>query len=212
MQQAAHKTPTDGRRKALSVGVFAAGVLLAGALGKAWGAAKRFPARWVAPAEVAALAKRWATVFPAVPAQWVRVVVRVESQGNANAVNDDARAKRRGNAWGLMGVTALTAQDGFKALRGAKNPLVRATLAGLADETADGALRDPNVNVMLGTWYLDQLIGKVGKDFDRVLTSYQQGPGPVQKALANREPWDAYVGPHGRVYLQMAQAARKAEA
>jgi soluble lytic murein transglycosylase-like protein len=110
----------------------------------------------------------------------VLAIIEIESEFDPMAVSP------RG-AMGLMQLRADTARE-------------------LADDLgipwlSDDMLLDPDVNVLLGTFYLSRLIERFG-DLDEALTAFHDGPGrveiskiqagSVQLEYANRV-WDAIV-------------------
>lgn len=48
-------------------------------------------------------------------------------------------------------------------------------------------LFDPEVNIKIGTWYLNRLLKEFNQDLDLVLMSYNAGSGNVNKWLNNKE-------------------------
>lgn len=89
-----------------------------------------------------------------VPAPWIKAVIRVESNWNANAYRAEPRIND--GSYGLMQVLLRTARGlGF---------------AGDASE-----LFDPVVNIPLGTGLLGNLRRQFGDDFRRVYSAYNSG-------------------------------------
>jgi soluble lytic murein transglycosylase-like protein len=107
--------------------------------------------------EVAALADRYARRFGVDPLT-VMAVVHVESRFDPNAVSPKG-------AIGLMQLQAETARS-------------LASDLGL-QWTGDELLYDPDVNVLLGTFYLRRLIDRFG-DVDAALAAYCSGPTLVE--------------------------------
>ncbi|MFH0963577.1 MAG: lytic transglycosylase domain-containing protein [Planctomycetota bacterium] len=95
-----------------------------------------------------------------VDARLVRAVVRVESSGRR-------RARSRRGAVGLMQVLPSTA-EGLAAELGLR-------------EFREEDLEDPDVNVMLGTYYLWKLCGRFGGDLALALAAYNAGPTRVSE-------------------------------
>lgn len=99
-------------------------------------------------AEIAGAASRYA-----VPPEWIKAVIEVESQWNPDAVN---LSDPGGGAWGLMQLLLTTARGlGYTG-------------------TAQGLL-DPGVNIEYGTRLLAQLKTQYGTDFRRIYSAYNSG-------------------------------------
>ncbi|HVQ35614.1 MAG TPA: lytic transglycosylase domain-containing protein [Candidatus Bathyarchaeia archaeon] len=110
--------------------------------------------------QVAGLAERYARRFGVDPLT-VMAVVHVESRFDPNAVSPKG-------AIGLMQLQAETA---------------RSLAADLGLQwTGDELLYDPDVNVLLGTFYLRRLIDRFG-DVDAALAAYCSGPTLVEALL-----------------------------
>lgn len=96
----------------------------------------------------------------------VAAVIKTES-------NFRPTARSNKNANGLMQITPSTAEWAAKKM-GVK---------GYKDEM----LSDPEFNIRMGCWYLDNLKKEFDGNMDLVLASYNGGRGNVQKWLADRE-------------------------
>lgn len=160
-----------------------------------------------------ALSLRWAPVFPAVPPALALAVMREESSYRPDAPpNTNERASARGGAWGLMGMTGLTAQGLLPLVRARKDwpawvhegPLKAIAATGLPQ-----ALQNPLVNTLFGYFYLDRLVKEFGlADPTLVVAAYHSGPGLVRAAVRNRTPLVSALGPYGREYLAKVTAYR----
>ena len=146
------------------------------------------------------LATKWAETFNHVTAATVLTICKIESDFNPTAENHNERAEPKGGAWGMMQITLDTARDLIK-----KVPRIFGTV-GVWDGSGKSLL-DPDLNIMLGTFYLDKLAQEFGGDFDKVVAAYQQGPGTVRKVVAAGNFPDG-LGPNGRTYLDRAQAVK----
>jgi soluble lytic murein transglycosylase len=91
----------------------------------------------------------------------VSAVIKAESNFKADAVSSK-------NAYGLMQITKETAHWA-------------ADKMGIDDFTTD-MLMDPETNIMIGCWYLNNLEKEFGSS-DLVLAAYNAGRGNVQKWL-----------------------------
>ena len=139
------------------------------------------------PETVRALAEKWGPVFGVEPG-WVISHAYVESSNRPLVFNP------RGNAWGLMQLKPGTAADvvrWMKASGASKDPRVKAVLTACWRGQGED-LWNPELNLMLGTFYLGFIKRKLEKDFGRgdheiVAAAYNQGPGAVRKALRSGE-------------------------
>ena len=143
------------------------------------------------PLTVRELAKKWGRVFGVNPS-WVISHAFVESRNMPFAYN------KRGHVFGLMQLKPATAADivrWLKMSRVGKKPEVVETLK---DWTGEGdCLRNPDLNMMLGTFYLAFLKRKFGNDQMKVAAAYNQGQGAMERALkagALTEPMKEYIG------------------
>lgn len=50
--------------------------------------------------------------------------------------------------------------------------------------TSDDLLYDPEVNVLLGTWYLEHLLDRFDGNLDAAFAAYEAGPGRIESHLA----------------------------
>ncbi len=129
------------------------------------------------PKTTLALAERWGAIFN-VPVSWIMSIADVESDFDVEMSDDRERAMKRDGAWGLMGMTLKTAESEIARLRKhpdfRKNPYVRRALS-YWDGTGQ-SLWNPDLNVMLGSFYLRLMRKRFGDKFDVAATAYQQGP------------------------------------
>lgn len=135
------------------------------------------------PETVRALAEKWGPIFGVEPG-WIISHAKVESSNRPLVYNP------RGNAWGLMQLKPGTAEDAVRWIKGAgmaKDPRVKKVL--MTSWRGQGEdLWNPELNLMLGTFYLrkirDHFKEKFGRDdHELVAAAYNQGPGAVRKAL-----------------------------
>lgn len=96
----------------------------------------------------------------------VSAVIKAESNFNPSALSDK-------NAYGLMQITASTGEWAAKEMK-------------LNDYGVD-KLKDPEYNIRMGCWYLDNLKKEFNNNVDLVLAAYNGGRGNVQKWLADNE-------------------------
>lgn len=129
------------------------------------------------PLTVRELAKKWGRVFGVNPS-WVISHAFVESRNMPFAYN------KRGHVFGLMQLKPSTAGDivrWLKKSRASKNPQV---VEVLKEWTGDGdCLRNPDLNMMLGTFYIAYLKRRFGDDQMKVAAAYNQGQGAMERAL-----------------------------
>jgi soluble lytic murein transglycosylase len=93
----------------------------------------------------------------------VSAVIKTESNFKADAVSSK-------NAYGLMQITKETAHWAADKMK-------------IADFSTE-KLVDPETNIMIGCWYLDNLKKEFGSN-DLVLAAYNAGRGNVEKWLAD---------------------------
>lgn len=151
------------------------------------------------PETVKALAEKWGKIFNVDPS-WPLAHCRVESSDGPLAHN------KSGNAFGLMQIKPGTAENIVNWIKKSglakSEPHVKETLkAGWHGQPED--LFNPDVNVMLGTFYLGYIKHKMEEKFGRgdhevVAAAYNQGPGAVHKALRSgtfkpTEPMKEYM-------------------
>lgn len=151
------------------------------------------------------LARKWGPVFGA-PVNTILAISKIESSWRPTCANVNARAMKLGGAWGFMAMTHSTAKSIAAVLRKSTNPLVKQTLAKW-DGSGRGLL-NPDVNVMLGAYYLGKLTREF-KDFKLVAAAYHQGPGRVRKMLAEQKQIPAELPPFGKIYVTRALTAHK---
>lgn len=143
------------------------------------------------PLTVRELAKKWGRIFGVNPS-WVISHAFVESRNMPFAYN------KRGHVFGLMQLKPATAGDivrWLKKSRASKNPQVQEVLK---EWTGEGdCLRNPDLNMMLGTFYIAFLKRKFGDDQMRVAAAYNQGQGAMERAMKAGEftaPMKEYIG------------------
>lgn len=127
---------------------------------------------------------RWGRKFVVSP-RLLRKVAKVESNCRPDAVRMTGGDGARGGAYGLMQVTLATAYDLAERM-----PVDSDTQPGLTRFVSDptGALLDPDVNVMFGSYYLAQLKKQLG-DESYAVAAYNRGAGGVRRMLADgRDP------------------------
>ncbi len=130
------------------------------------------------PETASALAEKWGPLFNVSPG-WVRSHIFVESTNRPLAHN------KTGGAFGFMQLKVPTATDivrWMKASGLSKDGRVAATLKRCWRGQGEDLL-NPDLNVMLGTFYLGYLKKKFGSDHDLVSAAYNQGPGALNRAL-----------------------------
>lgn len=139
------------------------------------------------PETVRALAEKWGPIFGVEPG-WVIAHAYVESSNRPLVHNP------RGNAWGLMQLKPGTAEDAVRWMKAAglaKDPRVKKVL--MSSWRGQGEdLYNPELNLMLGTFYLGYIKRRFEDQFGRgdhevVAAAYNQGPGAVRKALRSGE-------------------------
>ena len=94
----------------------------------------------------------------------VASIIKVESKYYKNA-------KSHRGAKGLMQISPITGRWAAKEI-------------GILDYNED-YLYDPEINIMIGCWYLDKLHKQFNNDIKLVLTAYNGGSGNVEKWLKN---------------------------
>ncbi|KYH30270.1 MULTISPECIES: lytic transglycosylase domain-containing protein [Clostridium] len=96
----------------------------------------------------------------------VTAVIKVESNFNRNAVSVK-------NAQGLMQLTPSTAKWAAEQMK--------------LDDFSVDMLHDPEVNIRMGCWYLNNLKEEFGPNIELILAAYNGGRGNVKKWLNNYE-------------------------
>jgi len=96
----------------------------------------------------------------------ISAVIKTES-------NYNPRAQSAKNAFGLMQITPATAEWAAKEMK----------LNNYKNEN----LLDPEYNINMGCWYLDNLKKEFNDNMDLVLAAYNGGRGNVEKWLADSE-------------------------
>jgi len=151
------------------------------------------------------LATKWGELW-GVPNSIVLPIMKIESDFRPGLSNRSERAELRGGAWGLMQVTGATGRDIIDKLANSIKPEVQRTLKLWTGRPAD--LLQPELNVMLGTWYLAQLWREF-KTLPLVAAAYHQGPGKVRELQAAGKDVPTNVGPNGQIYVARAIEAGK---
>ena len=157
------------------------------------------------PGTVKELAIKWSKVFK-VPVSWIRSQAYAESKNVLQAKNETS------GAIGVLQILPNTARDLLKSIRRskfAKHSLVRETLEiGTKNDNSnrDGdSLFNPDVNIMLATYYMALLRNKFGNDHDLVAAAYNIGPGHITRCIATNSP----LPERSRVYLAMVKDAKR---
>lgn len=96
----------------------------------------------------------------------VAAVIKTESNYNPKAHSDK-------NAFGLMQITASTGDWAAKEMK--------------LDNYKQEKLLDPEFNINMGCWYLDNLKKEFNGNMDLVLAAYNGGRGNVEKWLTDTE-------------------------
>jgi len=93
-------------------------------------------------------------------------VIKAESGFNPMAVSGK-------NARGLMQISEKTGKWGAESLK--------------IDNYSMELLFDPEINIMIGCWYLNNLMEEFNNNTDLVIAAYNGGSGNVRKWLSNKE-------------------------
>lgn len=96
----------------------------------------------------------------------VFAIIKAESGFNPNATS-------KKNARGLMQISGKTAEWAAKSIK-------------LEDFTPD-KLYNPEINIMIGCWYINRLMQEFSNNTDLVITAYNGGSGNVTEWLKNRD-------------------------
>ena len=96
----------------------------------------------------------------------VAAIIRTES-------NFKPEAKSPKNAYGLMQITSSTGEWAAKEMK--------------IDSFSVEQLTDPEYNIRMGCWYIDNLKKEFQGNMDLVIAAYNGGRGNVQKWLADEE-------------------------
>lgn len=96
----------------------------------------------------------------------VKAVIKAES-------NFKPGVKSSKNAYGLMQITPETAQWAGKLMK--------------IESFPDEKLYEPDFNIKMGCWYLNNLSKQFNGDVDLILAAYNGGPGNVQKWLNDEQ-------------------------
>jgi soluble lytic murein transglycosylase-like protein len=165
------------------------------------------------------LAQKWAGLFGVDPVA-VLSIAGVESDFNPNTENHNDRAEPKGGAWGMMQILPGTAHDLVTLLKAGRG--VQHLTAGPArhngqlavvgvlqryDQTNARSLLDPELNVMLGAYYVARLAREFG-DFKLVAAAYHQGPGKVRQMVKAGQAIPDNLPPFGKEYVALALARR----
>lgn len=97
---------------------------------------------------------------------FVTAVIKTESSFDKNA-----RSSK--NAYGLMQITSDTAEWAASKMK--------------IDNFTTSSLYDPETNINMGCWYIDDLKKEFNGNMELVLAAYNGGRGNVQKWLKSRE-------------------------
>ncbi len=92
-------------------------------------------------------------------------VIKAESSFNPNALS-------KKNAMGLMQLTEKTAKWGAESIK--------------MEKFSTDDLYDPETNIMLGCWYIGQLMKEFNNNMDLVIAAYNGGSGNVKEWLNDR--------------------------
>lgn len=95
----------------------------------------------------------------------VYAVIKAESNFTADAVS-------KKQAVGLMQITKTTGAWGARTLK--------------LDNYSFDSLYDPEINIMIGCWYLSTLMQEFDNDLQLVLTAYNAGSGNVNQWLVDK--------------------------
>jgi len=150
------------------------------------------------PETVKTLAAKWSKVF-GIRVSWIRSQAYAESKNVLRAKNVDS------GAMGVLQILPGTARDLLKSLRRSKfmkNKFVKETLE---VEPTDDYLFNPDVNIMLATYYMGLLKHKFGDDHDLVAAAYNIGPGKIARCLATQSP----LPERSRIYIAMVKDAKR---
>lgn len=96
----------------------------------------------------------------------VASIINVESKYDTHAVS-------RKDAKGLMQISPQTGKWASEVLK--------------IDNYSEHDLFDPEINIMIGTWYLSVLLKEFNSNIDLVLAAYNAGSGNVTRWLSNIE-------------------------
>lgn len=102
-----------------------------------------------------------------VPASLVLAIIQVESGGNPNAINNTGGDAALGGSYGLMQMSADTAQA-------------------LGYNGPSSGLLDPTTNITLGTRYLADLLSETGGNVDAAISGYNAGLSSVRPGDGQR--------------------------
>lgn len=145
------------------------------------------------------LAHKWSHVFD-VPVSWIRSQTYAESRDAPDAENE------RTGALGLLQVLPSTAAWLVVSLvksKFSKNKRVAKTLGEKWKGKREDLL-DPDLNVMLATYYMLLLRNKFGNDHNLVAAAYNAGPNKIARLLAAGQP----LPKESRTYLAMVADAK----
>ena len=161
------------------------------------------------PKLVAALAEKWGGIW-GVPKSFIQTIADIESSNIPAKHNLNDRAIKLGGAWGLMEITFRTGEDLARVVRKTEEARKWKEIARVLKEKWHGNaedLLDPELNVMLGAYYLSRLFRDF-RDIDKVAAGYHAGPRAVASALRRGgDAWKSLLGPYSRAYIGMAEGA-----
>lgn len=163
------------------------------------------------PLTVKALAEKWGPIFGVDPS-WIITLAYIES----SYIPDRMNPKAKTGAWGLMQVKFSTALDILRRLKKApvfKNEKVQKCLKTYW-RGQDHDLLNPDLNIMLATFYLALIRKEFGDDFVAAAYAYNQGPGAARKAkklasTAPVTPFSSNLNAGGQHYVASALSARE---
>lgn len=132
---------------------------------------------------VKAIADKWTALLIRVPSVLAVAIASNESGFNPSAINQTGGDAARGGSFGLMQMSAATAQEVVPQLHATKNSLIEETLKRYNPADAH-TLLDPDLNMLLGIGYLNILAKAFNNDSDLVIAGYNRGRAGVEKLLA----------------------------
>jgi soluble lytic murein transglycosylase-like protein len=160
---------------------------------------------------VRSLAAKWGAIWGIDP-RWILAIACIESSYHPTRVCRNPRAARVGYAWGLLQITGDTVKTLVRRLRDEMTARQRA----ISDVTPvlarwnagnPASLLDPELNVMLGSYYLAKLAAEFGAELAPVAAGYHQGPGKVRDMRRAKLPIPDALPPNGRSYVVKVCAA-----
>jgi len=150
------------------------------------------------PGTVKELAAKWSKVF-GIGVSWIRSQAYAESKNVLRAKNEGS------GAIGVMQILPSTARDLLKSLKRSKHMKNQSVKETLEIEPTEDYLYNPDVNIMLATYYMKLLKNKFGDDHDLVAAAYNIGPGRIARCLATQSP----LPERSRIYIAMVKDAKR---